>query len=62
MDSSTSSLWTGSFPIEGVSGSFILLLCFIEIPVVNANRVAPDQTQRFAASDLGLHCLPMSLL
>ena len=27
-----------------------------------ANSVGPDQTPRSAASDLGLHCLPMSLL
>ena len=35
---------------------------FIEIPVFKANSVDPDQTPRSAASDLGLHCLPMSLL
>ena len=29
---------------------------------LNANSVNPDQTPRSAASDLGLHCLPMSLL
>ena len=31
----------------------------MEIPVFNANSVDPDQTPRSAASDLGLHCLPM---
>ena len=30
--------------------------------VFNANSVDPDQTPRSAASDLGLDCLPMSLL
>ena len=41
----------------------LLLLCFIEIPVFNANNVAPDQTPcSVAASDLGLHCLPITLL
>ena len=44
-----------------VSGEVLLLLCFIVIPVQNANSVYPDQTPRFAASDLGLHCLPMAL-
>ena len=34
----------------------------MEIPVFNVNSVDPDQTQRFAASDQGPHCLPMSLL
>ena len=28
----------------------------------NGNSVDPDQTPHSAASDLGLHCLPMSLL
>ena len=35
---------------------------FIEIPVFNANCVGPDQTPHCAASDLGIHCLPMLLL
>ena len=29
---------------------------------LNVNSADPDQTPRFVASDLGLHCLPMSLL
>ena len=29
--------------------------------VYNANNADPDQTQRPAASDLGLHCLLMSV-
>ena len=33
----------------------------MEVPVHNANSVDTDQTPRSAASDLGLHCLPMSL-
>ena len=36
--------------------------CLIRIPILNANSVDPDQTPRSAASDQGLHCLPMSLL
>ena len=35
---------------------------FIEIPVYNANAVDPDQTPRAAASDLGMHCLSVTLL
>ena len=50
------------FPIEVVSGYFLLLQYYIEIPVLNANSVDPDQTPHSATSDLGLHCLPMSLL
>ena len=34
----------------------------IEVPVLNANNVDPDQTLRFVVSDLGLHCLPTPLL
>ena len=45
-----------------MSGQFSLLPCFIVMPVINANSVDPDQTQRSAASDLGLHCLQMSHL
>ena len=30
--------------------------------VLNGNSGTPDQTPRLAASDLGLHCLPMSFL
>ena len=44
-----------------VSDKFLLLPCFIEMSVLNANSVDPDQTPRSAASDLGLHHLPMSL-
>ena len=40
---------------------FLLLPCFIEIPVINANSVDPDQMTCSAGSDLGLHCLQMSL-
>ena len=42
-----------------MSGQCLLLLCFIEIPVLNANSVDPDQTAHSAASDLSPHCLPM---
>ena len=45
-----------------MSDLFLLLPCFIEIPVLNANSVDPDRTLRCAASDLGPLCLPMSLL
>ena len=61
MDSSTLTLKTGPFPVKGVSGKFILPW-FTEIPVLNANSVDPDQTPRSVASDLGLHCFPVSIL
>ena len=63
MASSTfSTLSTGPFPIKGLSGKVIILLWFTEIPVLNANSVDPDQTPLSAVSDLGLYCLPISLL
>ena len=37
-----------------VSDWFLLLSCFVEISELNANSIDP--------SDLGLHCLPVSLL
>ena len=36
--------------------------CFIEIHAFNAKSEDPDQTPCSAAFDLGLHCLPMSIL
>ena len=36
---------------------FLLLPCFIETPLFNANSRDPDQTPRSAASDLELHGL-----
>ena len=39
----------------------LLLPCFTEIREFNANSIDPGQTPRSAASDLGLHCLPMFL-
>ena len=38
------------------------MVAFYCMSVVNANSVDPDQTPRKAASDLSLHCLPISHL
>ena len=64
VDSFTSTLWIGPFPVEGVSGFFlrVLLLFYTDVHVFNANSVDPDQTSRTAASDQGLHCLLISSL
>ena len=40
----------------------MLLLYFIEIPLVNAHSVDPDQMPSPVTSDLGLHCLPITFL
>ena len=43
--------------------TFLLLLsCFIEISEFNASSIDPDQMPCSGVPDLGLHCLPMSLL
>ena len=56
-------LWTGPFfYIRRVWLVFLLLSCFVEISEFNAKSVDPDQTSCSIASDLILHCLPMSLL
>ena len=40
---------------------FLVVPCFIKIPVFNANSVDPDQMPQNVAFDLGLHCLPVTL-
>ena len=57
VDSSVVIFWTSPFVILGVSGSFCRYYSIFE-----ANNVHPDQTPHDVASDLGLHCLPMTLL
>ena len=39
-----------------------MLLCSVGISELNASSVDPDQILHPVAYDLGLHCLPMSLL
>ena len=49
--------------ISRISGAWLVfIIMFVEISEFNANGVDPDQMPRSAASDLGLHCLPVSLL
>ena len=49
------------FQKKGVYSLFLLLLCFIEFPVFNPNSKDPDW-MHFMASDLGLHCFPVTIL
>ena len=39
---------------------FYFILCHFSMKFMLANRIAPDGTPRFAASHLGLFCMPMS--
>ena len=47
------------FVFRGIWGNISFLLNF-SMKFILANRIAPDGTPRFAASHLGLLCLPMS--
>ena len=49
---------TGPFPFQGF---WVVIFIFNQIlkKLLYANSGEPDQTPRFAASDLVLHCLPM---
>ena len=51
-----------SISIEGCLVIFLVSLCFIEVSVLNANSVDTGGTPQNAASDLGLHCLPIIIL
>ena len=51
--------WTSPFPILGLLGgvcSFLFVLKYTSV----SNIGEPNQTPHSAASELGLHCLPMS--
>ena len=60
MDSSTKTLWMGLFSIAGCLVRVYYYYFFSEISVFNAKSVVPDQMPHFAASDLGLHFLPIT--
>ena len=48
--------------IAGCVVSFLLQLCFIQVPALNANNVDPDQLPRSAESDLGVHVCKLHFL
>ena len=45
---------------KGVKSNFAFILFLMENLL--ANNVGPDQMPHYVVSDLGLHCLPMTLL
>ena len=51
-----------SICILGVSVHFLILILFLMENHVLSINVDPDQMPHYLASDLGLHCLPMTLL
>ena len=46
--------------ILGAMGVVFHFYFIFLMKIIKANRIAPDGTPRFAASHLGLFCLPMS--
>ena len=51
--------WMSTFIFRGI-GSYFSFLFHFSMKNKTRNRIAPDGTPRFAASHLGLFCLPMS--
>ena len=48
--------------ISSIRGGWLVFInTIIEMHVFNTNSVYPDQRPHTAASDLGLHCFPISL-
>ena len=48
-----------TFILRGVRINFSFVFQFL-MKIMSANRIAPDGTPHFAASHLGLFCLPLS--
>ena len=59
MDFSTPIYWKSPFAIKGGIRCNILGLFGSRQKLLLANSGDPDQTSHYAASDLGLHCLPV---
>ena len=59
MDFSTLIYWKSPFAIKGVLGVIFLGLFGSRQKLLLANSGDPHQMPHYAASDLGLHCLPM---
>ena len=53
--------WTSPCHLRG-AGSILPLLFFFHGNPVSKHCVDPDQTPHYVTSDLGLHCMPMTLL
>ena len=48
-----------TFSFTGIRSRFSFLFHFL-MKFMKANRIAPDGTPRFAASHMGVFCMPMS--
>ena len=61
VDSSTVICWASPFFILGVSDLFCCFYSIFSWKILLTNNVDPDQMPHYVASDLGLHCLSMTL-
>ena len=61
VDSSTIVCWMSPFVILGI-GVYCVPFILFWWKILLANNVDPDQMPHFVASNLGLHCLPLTLL
>ena len=62
MVSSTVTCWASPFVILGVSDLFCHFYSIFDGKILLANNVDSDQMPHNVASDLGLHCLSLTLL
>ena len=62
MDSSTAICWTSLFVILGVSGLFCHFKTIFDGNILLANTLDHNLMPHYVASNLVLHCLPMTLL
>ena len=62
VDASTILLWTGPFPIEGVTVWLVFITMFCRNSCIECKWCRPSLKLHYAVSDLDLHCLPVSLL
>ena len=63
VDSSTVICWMSPYVILGVLGlGFFSLFFYFLWKILFGNNVVIDQTPHYMESDLGLHCLPMTLI
>ena len=60
MDYSIVIIWMSSLSFLRAVGVFFFILFHFSMKIKKANRIAPDGKLCFAASYLGLFCLPMS--
>ena len=53
-------VWVSPFSVSGAYGVIFKFSYNFFMKILLANRIAPDEMPHFAASHLGLYCLPMS--